>query len=203
MIRVGRINLSIVGLIVIGFGVAGIEFIRLWLGGGYTVVYICTMLMILPDLIYCPQQIGRTTLIAENKINYQAYIYIFVCIMNIAVALLLCPKLGVLGAGIAIGITYTLRLVLMTFVFDKVLKLNMKRFFYECHFKMLIPLAGTTAIGAFLFLFSSSKGWIWFFCKCGIVVIIYAVLMWFMAWNKDEKQLVLGTVKSLQRKIMK
>ena len=68
---------------------------------------------------------------------------------------------------------------------------------------MLIPLAGTTAIGAFLFLFSSSKGWIWFFCKCGIVVIIYAVLMWFMAWNKDEKQLVLGTVKSLQRKIMK
>ncbi len=111
--------MSIVGLIVIGFGVAGIEFIRLWLGGGYTVVYICTMLMILPDLIDRRQQIGRTTLIAENKINYQAYIYIFVCIMNIAVALLLCPKLGVLGAGIAIGITYTLRLVLMTFNLTK------------------------------------------------------------------------------------
>lgn len=203
MIRVGRINLSIVGLIVIGFGVAGVEFIRLWLGEGYTVVYLCTMLMILPDLIYCPQQIGRTTLIAENKINYQAYIYIFVCIINIVVALLLSPKFGVLGAGIAIGTTYTLRLILMTFVFHKVLKLNMKKFFYECHIKMFIPLVGTTVIGAFLFLFTASKGWIVFFCKCGIVVIVYAILMWFMAWNKSEKELVLGTVKSLQCKIAK
>ena len=185
----------------LGFGVAGTEFINLWLGEGYMGVYICTMLMILPDIIYCPQQIGRTTLIAENKINFQAYIYVFVSIVNIAIALLLCPKLGVLGAGIAIGIAYTIRLVLMTLVFDKVLKLNMKKFFYECHFKLLIPLVGTTIMGILLFLFISPKGWICFFCKCGIVVIIYAVLMWFMAWNKDEKQLVLGTLKSLQRKM--
>ena len=79
----------------------------------------------------------------------------------------------------------------------------MKKFFYECHVKMFIPLVGTTVIGAFLFLFTASKGWIVFFCKCGIVVIVYAILMWFMAWNKSEKELVLGTVKSLQRKIAK
>lgn len=203
MIQVGRINLSIVGLIVIGFGVAGIEFVRLWLGEGYVVVYVCTMLMILPDLVYCPQQIGRTTLIAENKINYQAYIYIFVCVINIIVALLLCPTLGVLGAGIAIGTTYTLRLILMTAVFHKVLNLNMKKFFFDCHIRMLVPLLGTTVAGTALFLTVSKRGWIMFFCKCGIVAIIYVLLMWFMAWNKSEKELILGMLKSLQRKIMK
>lgn len=201
MIKVGRINLSIVGLIVIGFGVAGIEFIRLWLGDGYTVVYICTMLMILPDLVYCPQQIGRTTLIAENKINYQAYIYIFVCIVNIIIALLLCPTLGVLGAGIAIGTTYTLRLILMTTVFHKVLNLNMKKFFFNCHIKMFEALLGTAVAGIALFWIIPQSGWIIFLCKCGIVAIIYVLLMWITAWDKSEKELVLGTLKSMQRKI--
>ncbi len=201
MIRVGRINLTIVGLVVLGFGVAGIEFIRLWLGEGYNSVYICTMLMILPDLVYCPQQIGRTTLVAENKINYQAYIYMIVCVLNFVISLIFCPKYGVLGAGIAIGISYSLRFILMNVVFEKVLKLNTKQFFKECHVKIILPFAITTIIGLAIFFAIPNRGWILFFLKCSAVVLVYGLSMWVFLWNENEKNLITGMLKSAKKLI--
>ena len=203
MVRVGRINLTIVGLVVLGFGLAGMEFIRLWLGDGYGVVYVCTMLMILPDLIYCPLQIGRTTLVAENKINYQAYIYIFVCILNVIIAITLCPRLGVLGAGIAIGVAYSLRFILMTLVFHKVLKLNMKTFFKECHLKMVIPFVITILSGIGIFGIIPNMGWIAFFAKCAVIAGIYGASMWFISWNESEKALARGMANTFKKKILK
>lgn len=200
MIKVGRINLSIVALVIVGFGVAGREFIRLWLGEGYDLVYICAMLMILPNLVYCPQQIGRTALVAENKIKYQAIIYLIVCMMNVLIAVLLCPMLGVLGGGIAIGITYSLRLILMTIVFHKKLNLNMYAFFYNCHIKMLAPIVITAICGWFIFKVVVVHNWIVLLGKCVLVGILYFVNMWFGAWNQSEKQIIIGFTKCFRIK---
>ncbi|MBQ3235625.1 MAG: oligosaccharide flippase family protein, partial [Clostridia bacterium] len=71
MTRVGRIDLSIVAIIIIGFLVAGKDFVTLWLGSGYDAVYYCAILIITPNLIYFPQQIGRTLLVVDGKQKYQ------------------------------------------------------------------------------------------------------------------------------------
>lgn len=201
MIRVGRINFSIVALVIVGFGVAGREFIRLWLGEGYEIIYMSTMLMILPSLVYSPQQIGRTALIARDKIKYQAYIYMIVCILNVIAACILCPDFGALGGGIAIGVTYSLRLILMTAVFDKILKLDMRAFFWNCYFKMALPVILTAVSGIFIFHIIQIHSWYIFLTKCCVVGILYLALMWFLAWNQYEKNIILDLLKAVKRKI--
>ena len=56
MIKVGRIQYSIIGLIFIGFTLVGKEFIYHWMGEGFEWAYYCAILMMLP-VSQVPQQI--------------------------------------------------------------------------------------------------------------------------------------------------
>ena len=200
MTRVGRISLSVVALIVLGFAVAGRDFVALWMGDGFEDVYICTLLMILPNVIYYPQQIGHTMLLVDNKIKYQAFIYIIMGAFNVAASFLLIPFLGVFGSAISITITYCIRFVLMTVVFQKILKLNMASFYFNCYVKMLVPIVATTLFGFFIFDVWAQNTWITFFAKCSVVVAVYFLLMWICGWNRDEKNLIKGIAGALFRK---
>ena len=73
MIRVGRIQIYIIGLICVGFICTGREFIQAWLGDGYSEVYICALMIILPSFLQLPQEIGSTTIVAEGKVKHQAH----------------------------------------------------------------------------------------------------------------------------------
>ena len=135
---------------------------------------------------------------------YEKFFHLKLCNIINKIGTVICTIVALLlGGGIAIGVTYTLRLVLMTIVFHKVLKLNMKKFFFECHFKMLPALAITAIIGIVLFMIVPNAGSIVFLIKCGLVAIVYALLMWFTVWNGSEKDLVTDMFGTLKRKVIK
>lgn len=203
MTRVGRINLSIVALIVLGFAAAGRDFVSLWLGAGFEDVYTCTLLMILPNVIYFPQQIGRTMLVVDNKIKYQALIYVIMGVFNVAASFLLIPFLGVLGSAIAIAITYCIRFVLMTVVFHRSLKINMASFYFNCYVKMLLPIFGTTVFGFFIFHVWEQNTWFTLVAKCAAITVVYFLLMWICGWNREEKSLIKGMAGAVFRKFKK
>lgn len=195
MIRVGRVNLFVVAIVVVGFICAGKEFILLWMGEDYINAYYCTIMLIVPDIVYAPQQIGRTTLIAENKIKYQAAIFSFVGILNVVISLLICADFGEIGAGISIGTVFVIRLILMSVVYWKILGFNMKRFFFECHIKMTPPILITLILGIAIFKLIPINGWILFVVKCFAIVVIYFVLMWLIGFNDYEKNLIKSMLK--------
>jgi len=66
MIKVGRIQLMLVGLLIIGFIIMGKEFMILWMGESFSVSYYVTILLILPCIITLTQDIANTTLVALN-----------------------------------------------------------------------------------------------------------------------------------------
>ena len=73
MIRIGRIQIMIVGLLTVGFISLGKSFIiDIWNKPDFAQSYICAVLLIVPSLFYLPFQIGNTTLIVENKVKLQA-----------------------------------------------------------------------------------------------------------------------------------
>ncbi|MBQ8688909.1 MAG: oligosaccharide flippase family protein [Clostridia bacterium] len=201
MTRVGRINLSVVALIIVGFAVAGQEFVLLWLGEGFENVYYCGILMIAPNLIYFPQQIGRTMLVVEDKQRYQAIIYIIMGVFNVGCAFALVPFMGVLGSAISIAITYCLRFILMSVVFHRVLKIDMKSFYINCYLKMLLPIILTGAVGFVIFRFFVIHSWLVLLVKCCVLPLVYFGLMWLLGWNKDEKGIITGFFGSLGKKI--
>lgn len=197
MIRIGRIQLFIIGLIVIGFVSIGKEFILLWMGERYITSYYCTILLILPSIISLSQEIANTTVVALNKVHQKSYIYITSSVINIVLSLMLSQFWGVLGASIAICISYFARYIAMNVIYYRTLNIDVFRFFKECHIKMAIPLLLSLVIGIcvnFLILF---VGWTGFLIKGSIIFVSYVIIMWFMCFNNFEKYLFLGTFQSI------
>lgn len=190
MIKVGRIQLMLVGLLIIGFIIMGKEFMILWMGESFSVSYYVTILLILPCIITLTQDIANTTLVALNKIRYRAYAYITVAVISFSLSVVLSRKWGAIGSGIAIFIGNVIgHVILMNIVYNKVLKINIFRFFKENHIKMCVPLILFAVVASILQYFFPAKSMFLFLVKVCILCVIYFILMWNTALNDYEKNL--------------
>ncbi len=190
MIKVGRLQLLIVGLVIIGFAAMGKEFIGLWMGKDFLPSYCVALLLIAPGIISFTQDTGNTALIVLNKIKYAAIAVVATAIVSISLSIILSREYGAIGSatGIFIG-NFVGTIVVMNIVYYKILKIDIMRFFRECHLKMLVPLLLAFAIGLFMQRFFPVENMCLFMAKAGIFCVIYFLLMWTLALNAFEKGL--------------
>lgn len=104
-IKVGRIQFTVLSLILIGYIVFGPEFIRLWAGEGYEDSYYIALVIMIPDLIPLSQNLGISVLQANNKHGVRSVMYLLIAILNVAISIPLALKFAGFGAalGTAIG----------------------------------------------------------------------------------------------------
>lgn len=202
MVKVGRIQLIIIGGIIIIFCAMGQEFINLWMGESFENSYFVTMLMIVPSIITLTQDIGYTLLIAENKIKYRAYCYILAAIISVSISFVLSQKYGAIGSavGICTG-TVVGHIFAMNYVFQKKCGLNMKRFFGKCHVKMLPILLVVFISGVFLQKYFIALNLFQFGVKIIILGIEYLLLIYIFFMNDFEKKLISGAIGKILQKI--
>lgn len=201
MVRVGRLLFFITGLIVIGFIILGKEFIYLWLGEGYEIIYWASILIILPSLVYVPQEIGCSAIAVQNKVKYQAIVYTIMGLSNVILGYFLAKEYGCLGLCISIFIAYNIRNVGLEIIFKKHLHIQIKDFFKEVFMKMTPPLIFSAIICGGLY-FVPLVGWLALVLKGVVVVFVYITIMWLFTLNKDEKSLFLIPIlKMLKNKI--
>jgi len=196
MIKVGRIQLAIIGLILIGFIILGKEFILLWLGESYVLSYYCALLLILPSIVYLPQQIGNTAIVALDKVRLQAYVFIVMAFINIILSIILSYFFGALGASLSICISYFIRSAGMNIIYYKSLEINIIEYFRECHIKMFIPLLLTLVVGIFINYLFINSNWTIFMVKGTLLVITYLIIMWILGFNEYEKNLIKSIIKT-------
>ena len=201
MIKVGRLQLLIVGLLIVGFISTGDEFIFLWMGEKFTKSYYVVVLLIAHSIITLPQEIAQTTLTARNKIKYRAFATLVIVTISMSLTLFLAPEYGALGAAFSIFIGNIFgSLIFMNVVYSKILKLNLLRFFTECHLKMAIPLL-LTAIFAFIIQnILQVNSLAFFLLKVLLIGIVYSVLMWNMSLNIYEKELFRSIFNKFKKK---
>ena len=200
MIKVGRINQSIITLLLIGLTVLGKEFIHLWVGDEYSSLYICILLLAYPYYISASQQIANTSIGVLNKVKYYALINLATGSFNLICSYFACQLFGVVGVCAVTGGAFVLRIILLNIVYVKELHIDIMLFFKECHLKMIpatvITLALSLIIVKVLPLAAEGIiGWGFFGIKVLIICVIYVVVMWMLGWNSFEKQLL----KSLKR----
>jgi len=75
MIRVGRIQLLVIGLLITGIVVLGKAFIQLWMGDEFTPSYYVALFLIVPGIVSLSQQIAYTLLFVENELKYRAILF--------------------------------------------------------------------------------------------------------------------------------
>ena len=190
MIKIGRIQVYIIGLIIVGFIVLGKSFILLWLGEEYEIIFSCALLIILPSYINLPQQIANTAMTVENHVKSQAMVFVAMALINITLSLLMAGEYGALGACMSIFIAYIFRIIIMNYLYNKKLNINIWIFFKKTIFVVLPWQVLTILIGIVLFntigLYYSEFDK---FCLTGLaLIIIYIYLMYRFTMNEEEKR---------------
>jgi len=195
MISVGKFQYALNGLIVAGFAVVGKMFIKLWMGPAYIDAYIGILLVIIPGLFYNSLQIANTTMMVQNKVNYQAYITIIIGVVNVILSFILSAAFGVVGACVSIFVAYMLRAVLTNIVVYKKLNMNIPLFARECYLKMSIPLLLTVIVGIGINCLPMADSWWALVLKGGAVCILYALLILLIGLNKSERSHIIAFIK--------
>jgi len=196
MVRVGRIQLFMVGVLFIGIITLGKEFIMLWMGTDFANSYPIVLLLILPGFITLTQEIALTLMYVENEIKYKAILYISSSIVSVLISLFLIPKFGALGAAIGIFIALIIFQVIgMNIVYYRIMKINVFYFFKECFLKMSFPLLLSLGFGFFINSYFPAANFLIFLPKAFLVGGVYFGMMWLLGLNESEKELISNLVK--------
>ena len=202
MIRVGRIQIFIIGLIIIGFISLGQDFITLWVGPDFRATYVCAVLLILPSFVQLPQEIAATAVVVQNKVRAQAYVYLIMAAINILLALLFTKYWGALGVAVSICIAYIFRTIGMNYLYYKMLHIDLLSFFRESFFKMGPALFSGLFSGLLIQYFVPLSGWMGFLVKGILLVSVYLVIMWRKALNDSERNLFLQPILLIYKKYL-
>lgn len=195
-VKVGRIQLLIVGLVLSGFASLGSEFMRLWMGQSFSDSFFVALLLIMPGFITLTQEIAYTALVALNHIKYRAYAALLTACVSVVLSIILSRGYGAIGSAIAIFIGNIVGFVIfINIVYVRILKLDILRFLKETHLSMLAPILLATAFGLILQIIFPTQSLIIFAIKAVAFAGIYFFLMWTISMNLFEKELIRGFVK--------
>ena len=201
MIKVGRLELLVVGLIVFGFAAMGKEFVQLWMGSDFINSYYVALLLISTLVISVTQSIANTMLVAKNKVKFGALSSLVTAGISIGMSVILSRTYGAVGAAAGIFAGFIGGILVSNIVYYKVLRLNIFRFFRECHLKMVVPLLLTLGFGFLMQYYFPVDNMFLFMVKAGVFAAVYSLLMWTMALNSYEKQLFSDTVNKALHKL--
>lgn len=195
MVQVGRFQLYILGLIVIGFLLVGRDFILLLMGQQYQTAYYCVVCCLIYSTICYPQQIANTMVVATNKVKERALISILAAVVNIALSFALSHYWGAVGAYISVCTAILVRTLLLNVLYKKKLGLDVLKYFWQCHLSLLpaFGLAAGLSFAATAWLGSGS--WGVFLLKVCIISAIYLVCISLIGFNREEKTIILSALQ--------
>lgn len=187
MIKVGRFQYFVLGLIVVGFAGVGEEFVLLWLGQDYSLVYPCALLLLLSAPFYLSQMIAKNTMVVLGLVKYLTYINLIKAVLNVLLAIVLSLYWGVIGACVSICIAYNVRNLANMYVYHRHLRLNVIRFCKACYIRMSIPMFLTLLAAVGVNQLYTADSWLLLTSKMGLLTVFYILLMWILAFNQEEK----------------
>lgn len=199
MVKVGRIQIFVVALIFFAYISIGRDFINAWVGESFSDVYVGAILLIFPLLIHSSEQIAEETLMFVN-VKSKAIIYIIMAILNIVLLFVLAPLYDMLGICMAVCISYLVRTLLLNIVYNRVLRLKISVFFKESFLRMLFPLLLTLVMGIGINRVIPLSGWGGIVVKGGCFVAEYFIIMYALAMNKYERNLITEPAKKIYGK---
>ena len=189
MIRVGRIQLFIMSIIILGFVIVGETFIRLWVGDDFKDSYIVVICLISTNLISMTQQIAGDVVYAENKVRYTSTLTFVSSGVSLIISVLLAKSYGAIGCGVAFALAMGVNLVLINIFYSRTLKLNIRCFFYECHFKIMPPLIIVTTVFLIAKKYFVIDSWMAIICYATIFTFSSLLVSYFIM-NDDEKHIL-------------
>ena len=194
MIKIGRIQLMIISLLLVGFITLGREFISLWMGPEFVDAYVWFLIMAIPLVVPMTQSIGINIIEAKNMHQFRAVVYFFIALANIVLTIVLVKLFGTIGAPIGTGLAMLVgNTFIINWYYSKKVGLEIGRFFKEVYLKLVPAILSALLVCLVLSHFAGvAHNWLMFLLKGIIVVLIYVASIWLMGLNRQEKVEILA-----------
>lgn len=198
MIKVGRIQMSLLLFVMGGFIVVGRYFVNVWAGPANAEAYILIILMTLPVIIPLSQNVGIEIQKAMNKHIFRSIFYVVFAVINIVITVIGSINFGLIGAAMGYVVSILCANgVAMNWYYHARMGLNMKRYWRQT-LGVTIPFISVTAlllvVGHFIAVDSLSR-----FLIFGVVyVLLYALAYLKFSANQYEKGLVSNMVSRIR-----
>lgn len=189
-IRVGRLQFLIVALILTGFTVFGRPFLELWAGPGYADAYWVAILTLYPLCVPLIQSTAKSFVVAQNKHQFRAIIYLVIAIANVISTYLIVPYMGIIGAALCSCVSYLLgQGIIMNIYYYKVTGLDIPRFWGNILRMAVVP-GIMLVVGLLAMRHLTLDGWMPFLMGVAVYTAIYCLLMYCFAMNDYEKDII-------------
>ena len=193
LIKVGRFQLSMLGLFLIGFIFLGKPFIILWLGNEFQNVYYIILIIIIPLTIPMIQTTSEDIIKAKNLQAFKTLLYIFMVLFNAFLSIFLYTFLGSFAIAISTSISIVLfQCLIMNIYYSKKLGINILRFFKQV-FKGILGSFLITIFFSLITLLFPTNTFLIFIIKAFFITSVYLVCFLLLGFNGFEKT----TLKSL------
>ncbi len=200
-IRTGRIQFIILSFILSGFVLVGKEFIAIWAGDGYEQSYFIALLVMIPLTIPLIQNLGITILQAKNMHHFRSTVYIIIAILNVITSIPLAKMYGGVGCALATGISMVIgNIIIINIYYYKKIHINIPKFWLEIS-KLSIPVVISLGIMLAINKIVSLNGIIDVLFTGMTFTVIFVPLMWLLGMNNSEKELFIGPIKMIGRKL--
>ncbi len=196
-VRMGRLQLYVVGLIVVGFVSVGSLFIDCWVGPGYEALYASALLLFIPSVVELPQLVEGTAIIAAGEVKLKAVVFIGMAILNVTLGVILSHYFGAIGSCAAVCTAYLVRTFGMDFVYSHKLGMHVASFFLSTYGSWLAPALITLAAGVMFSRLVISGGWLDVALGVVFVTGVYCTTMWILSFNSYERSLIKSITKRL------
>ena len=196
-IQIGKLQYSILLLILIGFIVFGERFIQLWAGKGYEKAYIVALVLILPNTINLIQNIAIEVQRAMGLQKYRSYIYSVIAIMNIIISILLIGKYHEVGAAMGTGIAWIIGSgIIMNIYYSKRIHLDIWHFWKEIG-RMSLGGIPIIVFGFTLRRVIMQVSLVQYFVLIATMIPLYLASMYFLGLKGNERRKLFSYVKLL------
>jgi len=190
MVKVGRIQMTILFFILGGFIIVGKYFIRIWAGSDNINAYGLIIFMILPAIIPLSQNIGVEIQRAMNKQVFRSVIYIVFAVINVVCTVIGSIEYGLIGAasGYVISIIFANGFA-MNWYYQSIIHLDMKRYWIET-LKVIVPFVSVTTFLGIVKIFVKVETFKVFITMGIIYVLAYVFVYLRFTANEYEKKLI-------------
>ncbi|MCL1796315.1 MAG: oligosaccharide flippase family protein [Clostridia bacterium] len=200
VIRVGRYQFIICGIILGGIVLFGRQFIGLWTGGDTVGAWTIALILIVPSLLPLVQNICLSILTAKDKRMFRSCALLAIAVINVVASYFLVQRFGIIGAAIGTGFSLIIgNNIAMNIYYVKVIGLNIKRIFSGI-FKGILPcLFAATAVCSLLLLLPG-QGFLNLLVQIVLYCMVCGLFLVFFGLNSDEKALVDAKIRDARRR---
>lgn len=203
MIKVGRIQFLILGLVLSGFFACGKIFVNLWLGNDYELAYYVSLVLMVPVTIPLIQNVGIEMLRARNKHKYRSIVYLIMAVGNLLLSIPLCKLFGIIGAASGTSIMLVLANgIIMNWYYKNSLEIDIILFWKSISKLLAVPIV-LGVLGYYITTIVSINSAILLLVFIAAFSLAYFVLTWCFSMNTYEKSLVKNEFKKLSTLVRK